>query len=54
MDRDDLKRLLQQRIASLDIDQARTDVRPFLRDAASLDIWSERYFNDLASRLILA
>lgn len=47
----ELHRLLQQRIESLDIAQARTDVRPFLRDARVLDIWSPRYFRELAQKL---
>ena len=50
----DLHGLLQQRIATLDIEQARTDVRPFLRDPGVLDIWSPRYFHDLAERVACA
>lgn len=52
--RADLQRLLQQRIASLDIEQARTDVRPFLRDTGPLEIWSSRYFRDLSEKLVYA
>ena len=47
----DFLRLLQQRIDTLDIDQARADVRPFLRDARALEIWSPRYFRDLADKV---
>lgn len=47
----DLQDLLRQRIESLDIEQAKADVRPFLRDASALDIWSSRYFRDLSSRV---
>lgn len=50
----DLRHLLQQRIESLDIDQVRADVRPFLRQARGLEIWSVRYFHDLAERLVSA
>lgn len=50
----DLAHLLQQRIAALDIAQARADVRPFLRDPGVLDLWSPTYFNDLAKRIVLA
>lgn len=46
--------LLRRRIESLDVDQARDDVRPFLRDARPLEIWSRRYFLDLAERLVFA
>ena len=51
MGRVDFLRLLQQRIDTLDIDQARADVRPFLRDARALEIWSPRYFRDLADKV---
>jgi len=50
----DLKTLLQQPIDSVDIEQVRTDVRPFLRDARVLDIWSARHFHDLADRMVYA
>lgn len=50
----DFQRLLQQRIESLDIEQARADVRPFLRDARELDIWSPRYFRELADKVVCA
>lgn len=45
------RHLLQHRIDTLDIDQARADVRPFLRDAHALEIWSARYFHDLAAKV---
>jgi len=48
----DLRHLLQQRIDTLDIELARADVRPFLRNARLLDIWSLRYFRDLSERLV--
>jgi predicted nucleotidyltransferase component of viral defense system len=54
MQRIDLNHLLQQRIASLDIEQTRADVRPFLRDTRVLDIWSQQYFSDLAMRMVFA
>ncbi|MBZ4185586.1 nucleotidyl transferase AbiEii/AbiGii toxin family protein [Thermomonas sp. RSS23] len=54
MQQTDLQHLLLQRIESLDFEQARADVRPFLRDAHALDIWSPRYFRDLAGKLIYA
>jgi len=50
----DLKSLLQHRIESLDIAHARADVRPFLRDARALGIWSPRYFHDLSDRIVYA
>lgn len=50
----EFQRLLQQRIDSLEIDQARADVRPFLRNASALDIWSPRYFRDLSEKVVYA
>jgi hypothetical protein len=46
--------LLQQRIETLDIGQAQADVRPFLRDARVLDIWSVRYFRDISEKMVIA
>ena len=54
MDTAEFQRLLQQRIETLDIEQSRGDVRPFLHDARALDIWSPRYFRDLAAKLLYA
>lgn len=43
--------LLKQRIAVLDINAAKHDVEPFLRDASALDIWSTQYFTQLADMI---
>lgn len=50
----EFKRLLQERIATLDVDKAKSDVRPFLREAGVLDIWSNDYFLVLADKVLLA
>jgi len=47
----DLLAALMAYIESLDIEQARAEVAPFIRDPVSLDIWSREYFLELASRL---
>lgn len=54
LDEPAFRHLLQRRIEALGIDQARADVRPFLRDARALEIWSTRYFHDLAKRVVCA
>lgn len=54
LDADAFRHLLQQRIDTLDIEQAKADVRPFLRDGGALDIWSARYFRDLAGKVVVA
>lgn len=51
LDAASFQKLLHQRIDSLDIEQARADVRPFLRDADALTIWSPGYFRDLSEKV---
>jgi len=46
-----LHNLLQERIKSVDIRAAAEEVRPFLRDARELTLWSENFFLDLVSRV---
>ncbi len=43
--------LLTRRIDSADIDQIRREVEPFVKDTASLAIWSKEFFMDVASRI---
>jgi len=44
---------LQARIATLDVDAARQDIQRFVRDPASLAIWSREYFQELVLKLRL-
>lgn len=46
-----LKDMLREKIKSLDIDKAKLDVRLFLRDQASIQIWSQGFFLDLVEKL---
>ena len=46
-----LRRLLTLRFEQVDYDQARNDVRPFLRDDAELDLWDRTFFQSLAGRV---
>ncbi|MBP5285457.1 MAG: nucleotidyl transferase AbiEii/AbiGii toxin family protein [Kiritimatiellae bacterium] len=41
----------RKRIATIDFKSAREDVRPFLKDASCLDIWSQEYFNSLVDMI---
>lgn len=44
--------LLQERIGSVDINQAKADIQRFIpKDSTVLDIWGEQYFSDLVERL---
>jgi predicted nucleotidyltransferase component of viral defense system len=47
----DFRSLLVQRIEQVDIDQIRREVEPFVKDAASLELWSREFFLDVASRV---
>ena len=42
---------LETRILTLDADQARDEVKPFVRNPAALVIWSRDYFLELAKKL---
>jgi len=43
--------LLARRIDRVDIDQIRREVEPFVKDTASLALWSSEFFLDVASRI---
>jgi predicted nucleotidyltransferase component of viral defense system len=47
----DLRDLITRRIDKVDIDQIRREVEPFVKDAASLTIWSKEFFLDVSSRI---
>jgi len=47
----DLKTLLKEKINNLDIEKAKSDVRLFLKDQASIEIWSQPFFLEMADRL---
>ena len=46
-----LRRLLTRRFEQVDIDQARSDIRPFIRDDAELALWDRTFFQSLAGRV---
>jgi hypothetical protein len=46
-----LKARLIERFSSIDFDQAKNDVRPFIRDPDELALWSKEFFASLADRL---
>ena len=47
----EFSQLLERRIDMLDVSSAANDVSRFVRDAGSLNIWSQEYFKDLALRI---
>lgn len=52
-DPESLQELLSDRIARLDVANARHDIERFLSDPRQLEIWSQDYFQDLALRIRL-
>ena len=51
MDREQFAELLKEKLASADMAQVKNDVRPFLKNAHDIDIWSNDYFLQLADRI---
>ena len=49
----DIKVLLQQRIQEIDFEQAKQDVFPFVSNSNVLELWSQKYFSELVSRLMM-
>lgn len=47
----DFRLLLVQKIETLDVENAKLDVLPFIKDSKVLDIWSRDYFMQLAHRI---
>ncbi len=51
LDAAQLCQLLRRRFQQVDFDQARSDVRPFIRDEADLELWDSAFFQSLAGRV---
>ena len=47
----DFTRLLREAIDRLDVNQARNDVAPFIKDQQVLSLWSHDFFQDVAGRI---
>ena len=47
----EIKQILCRRFASIDYDQAKSDVMPFIRNPASLDVWSPEFFMAITEEL---
>jgi len=48
------REILDATIDRLDVDQARQDVAPFVKDKQPLEIWSNEFFRDVADRIKFA
>ena len=51
LDRDSLIGLLNERFASIDYEQAKQDVLPFIKDKSKLNLWSAEFFTDITKNL---
>ncbi len=51
LDRDSLIGLLNERFASIDYEQAKQDVLPFIMDKSKLNLWSGAFFTDITKNL---
>jgi len=48
------KRLLKEKIAAVNLNAVKADVRPFIKDAQVMEIWSADYFSQLADRILFS
>jgi predicted nucleotidyltransferase component of viral defense system len=47
-----LQRLLRQAVDDLDVEQARQEVAPFIRDRRTLEVWSRDFFKNIIKRVV--
>ena len=47
----EIKQILLKRFSSIDYSQAKEDVLPFIRNPASLDVWSATFFQSITENL---
>ncbi len=40
-------------IEKLNVDQARKEVEPFVKNPEALQVWSKEFFHDVAGRIVL-
>jgi len=52
--RDQFREMVRGAVASLDIERARDEVRPFVLDRQALEIWSREFFHALIDKIELA
>lgn len=53
LNRNSLIALLNDRFSSIDYEQAKQDILPFIKDKSKLDIWSAEFFKDITKNLNL-
>lgn len=48
---DDVKRMIKQRFEEIDFEKAKIDVRPFIKNPDTLNIWSKEFFLSITENL---
>ena len=48
---DEIKQMLYERFDSIDYEQAKNDVEPFIRNTSVLDVWSADFFKQITNGL---
>lgn len=48
---EEIKKMLCERFASIDYEQAKQDVQPFIRDVSALNLWSAEFFRQITNEL---
>jgi predicted nucleotidyltransferase component of viral defense system len=51
LSKDELMKILTEKIDTVDINQIKSDVTPFIESQASMEIWSKPYFSALINKL---
>ena len=47
----DLKDALHKRFASINFENAKSDIRPFIKDPKELDVWSQDFFDQITEKI---
>lgn len=53
IDREKFFALAMDAVENVDVDQARKEVEPFVKNPDALKVWSKEFFRDVASRIVL-
>ncbi len=48
-----LTELLHERIDTIEVDQIRQEVAPFVKDRRSLEVWSRDFFHRIVARIVM-
>ncbi|MCK4539133.1 MAG: nucleotidyl transferase AbiEii/AbiGii toxin family protein [Candidatus Krumholzibacteria bacterium] len=51
--KEEFRTMIAGAVEDLDIESAKKEVEPFVRDTSALTVWSNEFFQDVASRIVL-